>query len=69
MARIHEDRADEAMIAILRQKTPTERLAIAFGLWRSARRMIDTNLRAEHPDWSEEQIVREVARRMSHGTV
>lgn len=46
MAQIYEDRLDDAMVAILREKTPTERLAIAFGMWRSARRMIDANLRA-----------------------
>ena len=32
---------DEALAAVLRTKTPVERLAIANGMWRSARRMIE----------------------------
>jgi hypothetical protein len=60
---------DDAMAAVLRTKTPAERLAISNGMWRSARRMIDAILRKEHPDLSDEAIQREVARRMSHGAV
>ena len=60
---------DEAMVAPLRGKTPAERLAISNGMWRSARRMIEAILRKEHPDWPSEAIQREMARRMSHGTV
>lgn len=60
---------DDAMAAVLRAKSPAERLAIANGMWRSARRIIEAVLRAEQPDWTDEQIRREVARRMSHGAV
>lgn len=58
---------DDTMAAVLRAKSPAERLAIANGMWRSARRIIEAVLRAEQPDWTDEQIRREVARRMSHG--
>jgi hypothetical protein len=60
---------DDAMAEVLRRKTPAERLGIAFGLWRSARRMLTSMLRSMHPDWSEDQVNREVARRLSHGAV
>jgi hypothetical protein len=60
---------DDAMAAILRQKTGAERLAIAFRLWDFARDMIRANLRHEHPEWDEERINREAARRLSHGAV
>ena len=60
---------DEAMVDVLRTKTPAERLAISNGMWRSARRMIEAMLRREHPDWSAEDLQRAVAQRMSHGTV
>jgi Rv0078B-related antitoxin len=60
---------DDAMADVLRAKSSAERLAIANGMWRSARRMIEAILRAERPDWSDDQIRREVARRMSHGAV
>jgi hypothetical protein len=60
---------DEAMVSVLRTKTPAERLAISNGMWRSARRMIEAILRKEHPDWSDEVVQLEIASRMSHGTV
>jgi hypothetical protein len=63
------DMIDDAMADILRQKTPAERLAIANGMWRFARDMIRNNLRRENPDWTDEQIQRETARRLSHGAV
>ena len=55
------------VVAILRTKTEAERLAIAWGMWRSARDMIRNLLRAEHPDWSDAQVQREAARRLAGG--
>lgn len=60
---------DDTMAAIMRQKTPDQRLAIAFGMWDFAKAMIRSVLQAEHPDWTAEQINRETARRISHGAV
>jgi hypothetical protein len=34
-----------------------------------ARQMLLTHLRNKHPDWSEPQVSREAARRLSHGAV
>jgi hypothetical protein len=59
---------DPAMVAVLRKKTPAERLAIANGMWRSARDMIRNLLRAEHPEWSQEQVDQETAKRLLHDT-
>jgi hypothetical protein len=36
---------------------------------RFAQQMIASVLRDEHPEWSDEIIAREVARRISHGAV
>jgi hypothetical protein len=58
---------DEALAAVLRQKTGADRLRIASGLFASARRMLTSLLRADHPDWDEHRLTREVARRLSHG--
>ena len=58
---------DDRVAEILRSKSPAERLAIADGMWRFARRMIREIVAREHPDWSEAEINRQVARRMSHG--
>ncbi|BFU93801.1 MAG: hypothetical protein NTNFB02_05230 [Nitrospira sp.] len=60
---------DDAMAEVLRRKTPAERLAIGFGLWRSARTMLRGQLASLHPDWDVQRLEREVARRLSHGAV
>ena len=60
---------DDAMAEILRRKTPAERLAIGFGLWRSARKLLRGQLASLHPEWDSERLNREVARRLSHGIV
>lgn len=59
---------DRDMARVLAQKTEAERLQIAWGMWRSARNMITNLLRAESPTLSDEEIQREVARRLSHGS-
>ncbi len=58
---------DDVMAKILREKTPQQRLAIAFGMWSSSKRQLSNYLRTEHPDWSEAMIQKEVAKRLSHG--
>jgi len=60
---------DDTMAKILREKTPQQRLAIAFSLWTSAKKQLSNYLRAEHPDWSDSMIKKEVAKRLSHGTI
>lgn len=60
---------DEAMVEIYKKKTPSQRLQIAFGLWRSAKIMLSNNLRSLHPEWDEKRLQREVVRRISHGAI
>jgi hypothetical protein len=62
------DIVDDDMAAVFRNKTPLERLRIAFGLWTSTRNMVERLLRSQHPDWDDRTIKAEVGRRMSHGT-
>jgi hypothetical protein len=59
---------DRDMARVLAEKTETERLQIAWGMWRSARRMITRVVAAEYPSLSQQEIQREVAKRLSHGT-
>jgi hypothetical protein len=59
----------DEMAAVLREKTGAERLAIAAGLFSSARQMLMNHLRARHPEWDERQIELEAARRLSHGAI
>jgi Rv0078B-related antitoxin len=60
---------DDVMVEVLRTKTPDEKLAMADSMWRMARDLIRDKLRQDHPDWSEDQIARETARRLSHGAI
>jgi len=64
----HIDIIDEIMVDIYKQKSPSERLKIAFGLWNSARTRLLYNLRSLWPDWDEDKIKREIAKRISHGS-
>lgn len=60
---------DDATAALLRSKEPCERLAIGFAIWRDTRKMLTRDVRAGHPDWTAEQIRREVNRRMADQVV
>jgi len=62
------DIVDDDMAAVFRDKTPLERLRVAFGLWTSTRNMVERLLRSQHPDWDDRTVMAEVAKRMSHGT-
>ena len=57
----------DSLAAILRTKTPAERLAMALGSWRFLRDLIRRTAAQQHPEWSEAELDRHVARRMSHG--
>jgi 4-hydroxybenzoyl-CoA thioesterase/acyl-CoA thioester hydrolase len=58
---------DDEMAAVFAAKTGAERLAIAAGMFRAARRMVESHLRSEHPAWDSERLHSEVTRRLSHG--
>ena len=63
-----QDRIDEEMVVVLAGKSEAERLRIAWGMWRSARKMIERMVALENCDLSVEEQRRIVASRMSHGT-
>lgn len=58
---------DPIMAQVLQNKTEWERLEIAAGMWRSARRILQAAIRRDHPEWSVDEIDGEAARRMSDG--
>jgi len=53
-------------IARLRDMTPGQKLAAAFGLRRIAWRLTETGVRHRHPEYSEDQVKEEVRRLMRH---
>jgi hypothetical protein len=68
--RLHPSRievVEDRVAAILRRKTPGERLRMTFEMNRSVRRMLTSVIRGEHPQWTDRQISAEVARRMCGG--
>lgn len=60
---------DPEMVRILRTKTGAEKLKMVSDMFEAARRMLQASIAARHPDWSEEQVHREVVRRLSHGEI
>ena len=60
---------DDRMIEVLKTKTPQQRLAIAFGMWSSAKKQLTSYLRGRYLDWDEKKIHQEVVKRLSHGTI
>jgi hypothetical protein len=59
---------DPEMAAVLRSKSGAQRLQIANGMFASARRLLLSHLRAEHPAWSEQELQEGVAGRLLHRT-
>ena len=62
------DVIEPEMARVLAKKTDAERLQIGWGMWRSARRMIERIVAAESPGLSPGEVQTIVARRLSHGT-
>ncbi len=60
---------DDSMAEILRHKTPAERIRIGFTLWASTHNMLMIHLKKTHPEWNDERVQKEVARRLSHGAI
>lgn len=58
---------DRHVVAALRRKTPAERIQMALEMHRFAGDRLRTHLAHRHPDWSQEQIQKEVARRLLRG--
>lgn len=54
---------DEAIVEVLRAKTPAERVAMVFEAERTMRLILDAQFRSRHPDWDDDRVAREIARR------
>lgn len=59
---------DDEMVAVLRTLSGADRLRIAGGMFRAARRMLESDLAARHPEWDEQQVRAEAARRLALGS-
>ncbi len=68
-AEIRFECVEEPVAAVLREKTPAERISIADDMWRFARDAIITVLGQAHPEWCDRRILEETARRLYHGSL
>jgi hypothetical protein len=58
------EQVDEAVVAVLRGKSPAECVALMGEANQTARLLAAAGVRHLHPDWTEKQVQTEVARRM-----
>ena len=61
-----DEQPSPEQLDIYRRMTPERRLALAEGLYWTAREMKATWLRSLHPDWCEAQVLQEVTRIFSN---
>jgi hypothetical protein len=59
---MREDDADRLQLDIQRRLTGAERLRLAFEMSDLARELCRARLRQQHPDWTDEQVTREIVR-------
>lgn len=57
---------DPEVVAALRQMSGRETLSQALAMHELGRRLVETGVRDDHPDWSDHQMQIEIIRRM-HG--
>ena len=54
---------DEAIVEVLRAKTPAQRVAMVFDAERTMRQLLEGHFRSRHPDWDDDRVFLEIARR------
>lgn len=59
---------DDRVAEILRRMTPAERIRLGLDCARFVRQIMAGGIRAQHPDFTEEQVAAEIARRWLSGT-
>jgi len=59
---------DDKVAEILRAKSGQERLNMVWDAWTFYEKTVRAFLISQHPEWTEEQIQKEIVRRVSHGS-
>ena len=57
---------DDLVAQILRTKTPDQRVAMIFHCGQRVRWAMEAGIRNFHPEWNDQQVAAEVARRLSN---
>jgi hypothetical protein len=53
---------------VLKKKSPRERIEIAFDICRTVLILLENHIRYLHPEWTDQQIHKEIARRITCGS-
>jgi hypothetical protein len=59
---------DDRIAEILKTKSGPDRLNMVWDAWTFFEKTIRAYLKNEHPEWTEEQIQKEMVRRVTHGS-
>lgn len=59
---------DDKVAEILREKTGQERLKMVWDSWTFFRQRIEAHLRGIHPEWTPDEIQKEIVKRVLYGT-
>ena len=58
---------DDALVDVIRRKTPAERIEMIAAAHRTARHLIAAGVRQQHPEWDDQRVHTEVLKRLTHG--
>lgn len=59
---------DDKIAEILKKKTGQERLKMVWDSWTYFCQRIEAHLKSSHPEWTEEEIQKEIVKRVLYGT-
>ena len=59
---------DDKVAEILKKKTGQERLKMVWDSWVYFNERLRTYLKSNHPEWTDEELRKEIIRRMTYGT-
>ena len=59
---------DDQVAAIIKAKTGPERLSMAWDAWAFFELRITAHLKSLHPEWTVEQIQKDIFRRVAYGS-
>jgi hypothetical protein len=59
---------EERHLEIIRNKTPAEKMEMVNNMWHTARKLISMDILSRQPDISNEELNRQIAGRMLHGS-
>jgi hypothetical protein len=60
-----DDRCDPQLVDLLRGQTAAQKMSTLDQLWHSAVDFVSAGVRAQHPEWDDARVGREVASRMA----